>query len=103
MRISEYNKSAANRKCQKKLHSESCRAVKFSTTGDALLTGSADKSLVILDTATNKRQRTQQDAHPAGLTRLAELAEQCFASGPILVHQSCNAVNGNLHESTSKV
>ena len=84
VRVSEYSKNAANRKCQKKLHSESCRAVRFSTSGDALLTGSADRSLVILDTATNKVQRAQQDAHPCGLSRIAGLAEQSFASGQTL-------------------
>ena len=81
VRVSEYNRDAAHRKCQKKLHSESCRAVRFSTSGDALLTGSADTSFVILDTGTSKVQRTQKDAHPCGLSRIAELAEQSFASG----------------------
>jgi len=81
VRISEYSESGATRKSQKRLHSESCRAVQFSALGDALLSGSADKSVVLLDTGTCKVQRTQQNAHPAGISRLAVLSETSFVSG----------------------
>ncbi|DBA90662.1 hypothetical protein WJX77_010677 [Trebouxia sp. C0004] len=81
VRISEYSENGATRKSQKRLHSESCRAVQFSGLGDALLTGSADKSIVLLDTGTCKVQRIQQNAHPTGISRLAVLSETSFVSG----------------------
>ncbi|KAL3146127.1 hypothetical protein ABBQ38_015474 [Trebouxia sp. C0009 RCD-2024] len=81
VRVSEYDGTSTTRRSQKRLHSESCRAVQFSSSGDCLLTGSADKSLVVLDTGTCKVQKTYQDAHPAGVSRLLALSESTFASG----------------------
>lgn len=90
VRVSECNGTSAARRSQKRLHSESCRAVQFSSRGDFLLTGSADKSVVVLDTATCKVQRTHQDAHPAGVSRLVALSESTFASGKQFFGCSCN-------------
>lgn len=83
VRVSEYDGTSTTRRSQKRLHSESCRAVQFSSSGDCLLTGSADKSLVVLDTGTCKVQKTYQDAHPAGVSRLLALSESTFASGMV--------------------
>ncbi len=97
VRISECSESGATRKSQKRLHSESCRAVQFSALGDALLSGSADKSVVLLDTGTCKVQRTQQNAHPAGISRLAVLSETSFVSGtetlPLVLHNTASPLS----------
>ena len=95
VRLSEYTGTSATRRSQKRLHSESCRALQFSSRGDFLLTGSADKSIVVLDTTTCKVQKTHQGAHPAGISRLVALSESTFASG--VLTGFCFALHTTLH------
>ena len=102
VRIVAYSSTAAVRKSQKRLHEESCRAVQFSSQGDVLLTGSADKSIVLLDTATCKVQRVQQGAHPAGINRLAVLSDTTFASGLYAFDMHLHAMISNHPQSVRR-
>ena len=62
-------------------HAESCRAVRFSTSGEQLFTASLDKSITAIDTATGAVVARLEGAHPAGINRLATLSDSLLASG----------------------
>ncbi|XP_006658922.2 WD repeat-containing protein 55 [Oryza brachyantha] len=64
-----------------KAHKESCRAVRFADSGNVILTGSADCSILASDVETGKPIARLEDAHENGINRLVCLAETTVASG----------------------
>jgi WD40 repeat protein len=62
-------------------HSESARAVRFSPDGSLLVSASADKSLLAVDTATGQPTARKANAHAAGIGRLLFVSDTVLASG----------------------
>lgn len=58
-----------------------CRSVQFSLGGDVIFTGSANNSILILDSETGKTQARKTEAHEAPVSRLVAVSEQVMASG----------------------
>ncbi|VAH09668.1 unnamed protein product [Triticum turgidum subsp. durum] len=64
-----------------KPHKDSCRAVRFVDSGTAILTGSADMSIVASDVETGKVIARLDNAHDDAINRLVCLTETTVASG----------------------
>jgi len=62
-------------------HEHPCRAVRFSLSGELLLSSSTDRSILAVDVATGRAQARKKDAHDDPISRLAAVSETMTASG----------------------
>ncbi|CAL8464774.1 g4309 [Coccomyxa elongata] len=73
--------SSAEEVVSRKAHKESCRAVRFTADGAALLTASADRNMKAVDMESGKVTRWQTDAHEAPINSILPLSSGLVASG----------------------
>ena len=68
-----------------KAHGESCRSVRFTQSGELLLSASADCSILATDTATGQPAARLEDAHPDGINRLECIGRTLHSALPIII------------------
>ncbi|KAK4774086.1 hypothetical protein SAY87_029105 [Trapa incisa] len=73
--------ASAKRLLEVKAHVESCRAVRFTSDGKAILSGSPDCSILSTDVETGSVIARLEDAHEAAINRLVNLTEITVATG----------------------
>ncbi|KAK4789431.1 hypothetical protein SAY86_016735 [Trapa natans] len=73
--------TSAKRLLEVKAHVESCRAVRFTSDGKAILSGSPDCSILSTDVETGSVIARLEDAHEAAINRLVNLTEITVATG----------------------
>ncbi|KAL5994636.1 hypothetical protein ACLOJK_024689 [Asimina triloba] len=83
-------------------HGESCRAVRFIDSGRAILTTSADCSILATDVETGTSIARLEDAHGAAINRLICLTERTVSTGDddgcvwdTRQHSCCNTFNAH--------
>ncbi|KAL4447647.1 hypothetical protein ABPG75_004866 [Micractinium tetrahymenae] len=64
-----------------KAHATSCRAARFSASGDLVYTASTDQSILAVDCGSGKAQARKKDAHDTAINRLACTGPTGLASG----------------------
>ncbi|KAB5516632.1 hypothetical protein DKX38_027280 [Salix brachista] len=62
-------------------HSESCRAARFINDGQAIITGSSDRSILATDLETGSPIARLENAHEDAIFSLINLTESTVASG----------------------
>jgi WD repeat-containing protein 55 len=67
------NKGKYEKKSTIRAHSESVRAIAFAKTGSILLTGSGDKSVLVIDCETERAIGRIANAHDQAITRMTKL------------------------------
>ncbi|BDA50374.1 WD repeat-containing protein JIP5 [Coccomyxa sp. Obi] len=78
----DLSSSTAEELVSKKAHKESCRAVRFTADGAALLTASTDRNMKSVDMESGKVTRWQTDAHEAPINCILPLSSSgLVASG----------------------
>ncbi|KAG8329111.1 WD domain repeat-containing protein 55 [Homalodisca vitripennis] len=79
--IYQYSVESTDLVATHELHTKACRAIEFSQSGDLLFTTSADKSIMVTDSATGKLRQFYDDAHEDPVYTLAVIDEHLIATG----------------------
>uniref|UniRef100_A0A1B6JR77 WD repeat-containing protein 55 homolog n=1 Tax=Homalodisca liturata TaxID=320908 RepID=A0A1B6JR77_9HEMI len=79
--VYQYSVESTDLVATHELHTKACRAIEFSQSGDLLFTTSADKSIMVTDSATGKLRQFYDDAHEDPVYTLAVIDEHLIATG----------------------
>ncbi|KAI5732852.1 hypothetical protein M8J76_004870 [Diaphorina citri] len=81
IKLYSYTEEEAELKCTLEIHTDSCRSIEFSLSGDLLISGSKDRSIAVHDVTTEKLSRLYDTAHEEPVNKVAIISENLFASG----------------------